>query len=117
MKFILLIFLSTLVHAETWKTGTFNVSLSKNQDGDWVSRDCLKDCSISDKVSENLKKLGLTHNELQGGLNPGSVLCKRIRGKVIYLTRGDVSQAFCSLGTSTVSLSLLIRKLNGSDTK
>ena len=93
----------------TWKAGSYSVNLTPSADGDWLSKDCLKDCKIESLARKNLKAKSLESSELQGGLNPGSVICKRIGAEVIYLKFETTSQAFCSLGKSVVSLSRLIR--------
>ena len=107
--FILLSLLSTSVFSATWKAGSYEVNLTSTKDGDWLSSNCLTNCKIESLARKNLKEKNLDSSELQGGVNPGSVICKRIGGQVIYLKFETTSQAFCSLGSSVVSLSRLIR--------
>ena len=110
MKVLILLSLLTLpTLAATWKADTFEVNLTQTHEGDWLSQDCLKNCKIDVLARANLKEQELTTSDLSGGMNPGSVLCRRIQGQVIYLKFETTSQAFCSLGSSTVSLSRLIR--------
>lgn len=107
--FIFLSLLSTQLLAASWNAGDFKIDLTNTKDGDWLSSNCLKECSIDLKARKNLKAQKLTADELQGGKNPGSVICKRIGADVIYLKNETTTQAFCSLDGSVVSLSRLIR--------
>jgi putative hemolysin len=67
----------------------------------WVSPACLKKSKSPCEaigITENAKdapvKLG--EKELQGGKNPGSVLCSKLGGKVVYATLPSGSQiTFC----------------------
>ena len=107
--FILLSLLSNSLFAASWKAADFSVNLTATKDGDWLSSDCLKECKIESLARKNLKLKNLDSSELQGGVNPGSVICKRIGAEVIYLKFETTSQAFCALGSSVISLSRLIR--------
>lgn len=112
MKYFILLTLITLPSfAATWSAGPFKINLTETKDGDLLSSDCMKECVIEIKARKSIKEQELKSNELQGGVNPGSVICKRIGADVIYLKNETTSQAFCSLNGSVVSLSRLIKLL------
>ena len=85
------------------------INLSQDSKGDWSSEKCKSECSIDLVAKENIKLFKFDQDELSGGKNPGSVVCTRILGKVIYLEYEKVSDAFCSYEGSIVSLSRLAR--------
>ena len=107
MKYFLIVYITVLPTAFSaeWKTGDFKLQLFQDQKGNWVTQNCLKVCSMEIVLKENLKKFPFESSELKGGKNPGSVLCKRILGKVIYLTNGQLTDAYCTYKEETISLS------------
>lgn len=112
MKFLALtiLFVSS-ASADTWKTGDYKIDLVKDADGNWVTSNCLKNCAIDEAASSYMKVHSFTPNDLAGGKNPGSVLCRKINGKVIYLNLDDLDDAFCELGKETVSLARVAKSI------
>ncbi len=109
MKFLLaFIFLAPqFVLSATWVTGDFKIELVKDSRGDWVTKGCETTCAIDESAKSYMKDHAITSEELSGGKHPGSVLCKKISGKIIYLRFENVEEAFCQLEKETVSLSRL----------
>lgn len=106
---ILLFLISTQAFSAEWGSGNYKINLTQDSKGDWGSDKCKSECSIDLAAKENIKLFKIDQDELSGGKNPGSVVCTRILGKVIYLEYDKVSDAFCSYEGSTVSLSRLAR--------
>ena len=107
--FIILCLLNSQAFTAEWTTGKYKINLNQDSNGDWSSDKCKSECSIDIAAKENIKLFKFDQAELSGGKNPGSVICKRILGQVIYLEHDKVSDAFCSYEGSTVSLSRLAR--------
>jgi hypothetical protein len=106
--FLAFIFLvPQLVLSATWVTGDFKIELVKDSRGDWVSKGCETSCSIDERAKTYMKDHTISSEELSGGKHPGSVLCKKINGKIIYLRFENTEEAFCQLEKETVSLSRL----------
>jgi hypothetical protein len=99
--------LPQLVFSATWITGDYKIELTKDSRGDWVSKGCETSCSIDESAKNYLKNHTITTEELTGGKHPGSVLCKKISGKIIYLRNENVEEAFCEIENNTVSISRL----------
>lgn len=111
IKIWLILFFYSISFAAEWSTGDFKVNLKQDSHGDWTSQKCLTSCQIDSAAEKSLKEKSLTADELSGGKNPGSVLCHRIEGKVLYLENKGGTQAFCSREGEIVSLSRLVRKV------
>jgi hypothetical protein len=94
--------------AAAWKTGDFTVELTKLEQANWSSANCVKECELTTLAKDFYKTQELTADELQGGKNPGSVVCKKIGGKIIYLEYQDLVEAFCQKDQSIVSLGRLV---------
>ena len=101
--------LITSLQAATWKAGSESFELSQDANEDWASSACIKPCEIDELAGKLLQLSPLKNEDLAGGKNPGSVICRKILGEVIYLEQGEETDAFCRLGTHTVSLSRLTR--------
>lgn len=107
-KIILLLIMSTLTaRAATWTSGSFKVELLKDKEGNWVSSNCLSSCKIDQAAKSFLEVQDFSQTDLSGGKNPGSAVCKKINGRVIYLNFEDQDEAFCELDKEIVSLSRL----------
>jgi hypothetical protein len=104
-----LLILTAHLHAATWKAGEETFELTEDPKKDWVTSSCLKECEIDRLAAGVLKAAPPTEEELSGGRNPGSVICKKILGQVVYLEREEQTEAFCKHGDSLVSLSRLTR--------
>jgi hypothetical protein len=98
-----------LAHSAFWKTGDYNIELHKSHEGSWMSSDCLKGCQLIVLANDFYKTHNLSTEELVGGKNPGSVLCKKLGGRVLYLENLDTIQAFCQREQQVVSLDLLVQ--------
>ena len=105
----LLLLIASSLYAEEWRTGDYKITLTQDKQGDWVNENCLKTCPLEDEGNKYLRSHHLSAEDLRGGKNPGSVLCHRLQGKVIYLESRSIVQAFCQLSKNTVSLSKLAR--------
>lgn len=113
MKMLLLILVfSFLSTAATWSTGEYKIELIKDIKGDWVSSGCEKSCPLIQTAKDYIQKNPLPAEELAGGKHPGSVICKKINGKIIYLRHENSDDAFCELNKDTVSLSKIIQFLD-----
>ncbi len=111
LKLWCLLFLVTNSYAAEWMTGDFKVKLEQDSNGDWANDRCMKLCKIDSVAEQSLKLKSLGQDEMMGGKNPGSVLCHRIEGKVVYLKNDKDTQAFCFYEAEVVSLSRLTRKV------
>jgi hypothetical protein len=112
MKSFLAIFLINFsAEAVSWITGEYKLELEKDSLGNWVTSNCLKKCDIDELASSYIKTHPLTADDLRGGKNPGSVLCKKMSGKVIYLRLNQEEAAFCNLRNETVSLARLAQMI------
>lgn len=100
-----LFFITSFAHAATWTSGSFKVELVKDKEGNWVSPNCLTSCKIDEAASSLLKVQELTAADLSGGKNPGSAICKKLNGRVLYLNFEENDEAFCELNKEIVSLS------------
>lgn len=113
MKMLLTILLFSFVSgAATWKTGDFKIELTKDSKGDWVSSGCNESCPLILAAKNYIKNNTIPAQELAGGKHPGSVICKKIHGKIIYLRYENSDEAFCELDKNTVSLSKIIQFLD-----
>ncbi len=113
MKMLLMILSFPLLSsAATWSTGDYKIDLTKDSRGDWVSSGCEKSCPLIQTAKDYIQKNPLPAEELAGGKHPGSVICKKINGKIIYLRNESSDEAFCELDKNTVSLSKLIQFLD-----
>jgi hypothetical protein len=106
---ILTCLIMTSLHAATWKAGNESFELSQDTNEDWASPGCEKKCEIDELAAKLLQSAPLKSEDLAGGKNPGSVICRKILGDVIYLEKGEETDAFCRLGNHMVSLSRLTR--------
>lgn len=111
MKLLIIFFCSSISFAAEWVTGDFKVNLEQDANGDWATQKCLTSCQIDYAAEKSLRDKALSADELSGGKNPGSVLCHRIEGKVLYLENKGVTQTFCSTEGEIISLSRLVRKV------
>lgn len=103
----LFVFMPQLVMSATWRTGDYKIELVKDSRSDWVSKECEISCGIDEKVKNYLKSHSISAEELSGGKHPGSILCKKIKGKIIYLRLENIEEAFCEIEKNTVSISRL----------
>jgi hypothetical protein len=103
-----IILLSANSIAAIWKTGNFKVELTKLKQAEWASANCVKECELTTLAKDFYMSQDLTATEMQGGKNPGSVVCKKIGGKIIYLEYQDLVEAFCQKDQTIVSLGRLV---------
>lgn len=103
--------MTSICLGDTWKTGDYKIELIKDSEGDWVTKSCLTDCLIDKEIKKSLETTPLSDVELMGGKHPGSAICKRLLGKIIYLKHTDEEEAFCELKNMTLSLSRLSRNV------
>jgi hypothetical protein len=103
-----IILLSSYSMAAVWKTGNFKVELTKLEQAEWSSANCVKECELTTLAKDFYKSQELTATEMQGGKNPGSVVCKKVGGKIIYLEFQDLVEAFCQKDQTIVSLGRLV---------
>ena len=99
----------TSLQAATWKAGNESFDLTQDSHEDWASSGCLKKCEIDELAAKLLESAPLKTEDLSGGKNPGSVICRKILGKVIYLEQGQETDTFCRMGAHVDSLSRLTR--------
>jgi hypothetical protein len=107
--FLILSLMVTSIQAATWKAGEESFELTQDSQEDWATSGCLKECEMDRLASKILQTTPLKPEDLSGGKNPGSVLCRKILGQVIYLEQGEDTDAFCRLGDQIVSLSRITR--------
>lgn len=105
--FFSLFFSSVSIASEaSFKMGEESFSLHKIDDQGFVSKGCVGECELKEVIKRNLGKLsGL---KITGGKNPASVLCKIIKGKVVFMEKDDVEETFCLYKDDIISLSLLL---------
>lgn len=109
--FISILLLCSYSFGATWTTGNYKIELVKDSEGDWVTKSCMTDCSIDKEIKKILETSPLAESDLMGGKHPGSAICKKLSGKVIYLKNGEEEEAFCELKNNTLSLSRLSRNV------
>lgn len=109
MRYLWFVLLTFSVEASIWKAGEENFDLVNDKNEDWVSKSCLDTCEIDIAANKFLASENLIANDLAGGKNPGSILCKKIEGQVIYLEKEGETLAVCRIGSQVVSLSRLTR--------
>ena len=79
----------TSLHAANWKAGDESFELTQDLNEDWASAGCLKKCEIDELAAKLLQAAPLQSEDLSGGKNPGSVICRKILGEVIYMEKGS----------------------------
>lgn len=111
MYLLFLVLTLSPVQAESWSAGTKKFELIQDAKEDWISENCKIKCSLETSATEYLKNHSIS-SQLEGGKHPGSVLCKAVKGVVVYLEREGESDAFCKRSQEIISLARLYRLIN-----
>jgi hypothetical protein len=119
--FVLLISFKAFAVEEVWKLGSDFMPLSQNAEKKWlISLHCEeKDCMAKDALRKVSMKL-LEKGDLQGGKNPGAVLCNKLKNAdIVFLSDLQGNQnSFCKFKDgSIVSSSTLVIYAEKNDKK